>query len=169
MTNNRVEEILVEGLKQLIKKYDWLEVRYEYSEERGVFLVSYGPKSETSGSEDFALDAIAFEDRVNDLFGDDAPLFCNGEELFELSPSAHIQCRCLCSIAESHQQYFREYFCSEQVSVHLLQANLSPFCISYNKNVHGVLHNHRNTHDAHQWLSFEQLDVLKINAAYYKR
>lgn len=89
MTNNRVEEILVEGLKQLIKKYDWLEVRYEYSEERGVFLVSYGPKSETSGSEDFASDAIAFEDRVNDLFGDDAPLFCNGEELFELSPSAH--------------------------------------------------------------------------------
>lgn len=89
MTNNRVEEILVEGLKQLIKKYDWLVVRYEYSEERGVFLVSYGPKSETSGSEDFASDAIAFEDRVNDLFGDDAPLFCNGEELFELSPSAH--------------------------------------------------------------------------------
>ena len=34
MTNNRVEEILVEGLKQLIKKYDWLEVRYEYYEER---------------------------------------------------------------------------------------------------------------------------------------
>ncbi len=89
MTNNRVEEILVEGLKQLIKKFDWLEVRYEYSEERGVFLVSYGPKSETSGSEDFASDAIAFEDRVNDLFGDDAPLFCNGEELFELSPSTH--------------------------------------------------------------------------------
>lgn len=89
MTNNRVEETLVEGLKQLIKKYDWLEVRYEYSEERGVFLVSYGPKSETSGSEDFASDAIAFEDRVNDSFGDDAPLFCNGEELFELSPSAH--------------------------------------------------------------------------------
>lgn len=87
MTNN--EEILVEGLKQLIRKYDWLEVRYEYSEERGVFLVSYGPKSETSCSEDFASDAIAFEDQVNDLFGDDAPLFCNGEELFELSPSAH--------------------------------------------------------------------------------
>ena len=89
MTNNRVEETLVEGLKQLIKKYDWLEVRYEYSEERGVFLVSYGPKSETSCSEDFASDAIAFEDQVNVLFGDDAPLFCNVEELFELSPSAH--------------------------------------------------------------------------------
>lgn len=81
---------LIEGLESLVAKYDWLTIKYEYSEVRGVYLVSYSSVNNTNFSEDFLIDSINFEDRMCDTFGDDAPLFCDEEELFKLSIAAEI-------------------------------------------------------------------------------
>ena len=33
---------------------------------------------------------MEFEDRMNDIYSDDAPLFCDEERLFRLSPAAEV-------------------------------------------------------------------------------
>lgn len=78
---------LTKGLEKLAKKYDWLSVEYEYRERRGVYLVSYNVPKEHDSIE-FARDAMAFEDKMNDLFDDEAPLFCDNKGLFSLSQDA---------------------------------------------------------------------------------
>ena len=78
---------LTNGLEEMVNKYHWLSAKYEYNARRGVYLVSYF-FPDGYDSLDFVKDAMAFEDEVNDLFADNAPLFCDNEELFSLSKSA---------------------------------------------------------------------------------
>ncbi|MBR6077633.1 MAG: hypothetical protein IKP63_04715 [Paludibacteraceae bacterium] len=73
---------------EMLAKYDWLTFKYEYSDRRHVYLVSYSPIDKIELSDEFNRDAMAFEDRMNYLYGDDAPLFCDEESLFTLSNQA---------------------------------------------------------------------------------
>lgn len=81
---------LREWLELMVAKYTWLSVRYEYNAARGCFLVSFYPEDMTAESSAFCRDALAFEDKMNEELGDDAPLFCDGESLFKLSPEAEL-------------------------------------------------------------------------------
>ena len=88
MKDLEVERILRQYAEDLVSRYTWLTIRFEYSEKRSVYLVSYSPKCLISGKTALINEMMDFEDRMNDVYGDDAPLFCKDEELFKLSPEA---------------------------------------------------------------------------------
>ena len=71
-------------------KYEWLTVKFEYNDRRGTYLVSFYPCSKIEESDQFNIDAMAFEDEMNDIYGDMAPLFCDEESCFRLSGDAEV-------------------------------------------------------------------------------
>ena len=85
-----LEQILRRWAQDLVSRYTWLTIRFEYSERRGVYLVSYSPSEKIDESESFARETMEFENRMNDLYDDHAPLFCDEEELFKLSSEAEV-------------------------------------------------------------------------------
>ena len=85
-----VERALRQYAEDLVSRYPWLTIRFEYSEKRSVYLVSYSPAQKINENESFIRESMAFEDRMNDIYDDDAPLFCDDEELFKLSPEAEV-------------------------------------------------------------------------------
>ncbi|WP_290090948.1 hypothetical protein [uncultured Duncaniella sp.] len=86
----RIDEIksrLYKWSKMITTAYLGLKVRFEYSMSRGVFLVSLYT-DDVDDMERFSADVMAFEDEMEALYGYDAPLFCDNEELFSLSQEA---------------------------------------------------------------------------------
>ena len=51
-------------------------------------MVSYYPIERIDQCDEFCLEASDFEDSINLEYLDDAPLFCDDERLFRLSPNA---------------------------------------------------------------------------------
>lgn len=88
MKKTELENILNAWFEDMLSKYDWLSFKYEFDEKRNVFLVSYFPADKINTNDEFCRDAMAFEDKVNYLYGDDAPLFEDEETLFPLSEKA---------------------------------------------------------------------------------
>ena len=88
MKDLELEMILRNWARSMVSRYTWLTLRFEYNKKRDVYLVSYSP--EEKAGDDFVTEAIAFEDRMNELYGDYAPLFCYDERLFRLSPAAEV-------------------------------------------------------------------------------
>ena len=83
-----IEKQLRTWFAQMTKKYSWLRIKFEFNENRGVFMVSFSPVSQIELSNDFNLDAIKFADEMNERYGNDAPLFTDEETLFKLSADA---------------------------------------------------------------------------------
>ena len=90
MIDELVKKEIIEWSKEMLTKYEWLRVKFEFNAKRGVYLVSFSPKSQILLSDEFNLEAMRFEDELYDLYGDNAPLFTDEEELFELSDTAEI-------------------------------------------------------------------------------
>ena len=88
MKNNEVETALYAWAQDMVQKYTWLTIRYEYSDTRNRYLVSYSPSGIIEDNEDFCRESMSFEDYMNLTFFDDAPLFCDDERLFHLSEKA---------------------------------------------------------------------------------
>ena len=82
-----IRDRLVEWAKLITSKYAGLKIRFEYSEARCVYLVSLCP-DESMDMESFSREVMSFEDEMEELYGYDAPLFCDNEELFHLGPEA---------------------------------------------------------------------------------
>ena len=76
--------------KRITRKYGWLTVKFEFSDRYDTYLVSFYPSSIIENSDQFNIDAMAFEDKMNDQFGDMAPLFCDEESCFKLSNKAKV-------------------------------------------------------------------------------
>ena len=74
----------------MVEKYDWLTIKYEYSDFYHTFLVGFSPLGIIDNHNDFNRDALAFEDLMTAEFGDNAPLFTDEEELFSLSAEATV-------------------------------------------------------------------------------
>lgn len=87
MKTEEIRNKLMSWSRQITSAYLGLQVRFEYSESRGVFLVSLYT-DEIDDMERFSIDVMSFEDEMEDMYGYDAPLFCDNEELFRLSSKA---------------------------------------------------------------------------------
>lgn len=85
-----IEKQLRTWFAQMTKKYSWLRIKFEFNENRGVFMVSFSPVSQIELSNDFNMDAMKFADEMNEQYGNDAPLFTDEESLFKLSSNAVI-------------------------------------------------------------------------------
>lgn len=88
MKKYEVEQALREWAQEMVQKYAWLTIRYEYSDTRNRYLVSYSPSEIIEENEEFCRESMSFEDYMNLTFFDDAPLFCDDERLFHLSEKA---------------------------------------------------------------------------------
>lgn len=86
MSNNILTTLKV-GIQELIDKYPWLSIMYEYNQVRGVYLVSY-IFNKGVDTLDFIEDSMKFENEINTTFGINAPLFCDNQELFQLTEKA---------------------------------------------------------------------------------
>lgn len=87
MIIDEIKSRLYQWSKVITSAYPGLKVRFEYSESREVFLVSLYTAS-VDNMERFSEDVMVFEDEMEYLYGDNAPLFCDNEELFSLSQKA---------------------------------------------------------------------------------
>jgi hypothetical protein len=90
MRDSNLEATLRNWFKNMVNRYRWLSIKFEYNEKRGVYLVSYAPISEISANDDFISESMAFEDKMNALYGDNAPLFCDEEKYFKMSVNAEV-------------------------------------------------------------------------------
>ena len=91
MKDLEVERTLRQWAKDLVSRYTWLTIRFEYNERREAYLVSYYPEWKIEEDEDFVIESGAFEDRMNEQYDEfRAPLFCYEEKLFKLSPHAEV-------------------------------------------------------------------------------
>lgn len=83
-----IEQDLVRMLKQLTTEFPWLSARYEYRKSWATFLVSYAPSCTMFSDDNILNRMMVLEDKLIDKYGDDAPLFCEEENLFTLSTDA---------------------------------------------------------------------------------
>lgn len=119
----KIEEIrnkLMSWSQQITSAYIGLKVRFEYSESRGVFLVSLYT-DEIADIERFSVDIMSFEDEMEDMYGYDTPLFCDNEELFTLSSEAEIVVG-ISEIPSSQKWHFQIEDLFEGISCHNLAA-----------------------------------------------
>lgn len=75
---------------QLKVKYPWLEIRYEFSSDWDTYLVSYRPMDKVYEDGELVQQIEKLEDELISKYGDDAPLFCEGDRLFVLSDAAEV-------------------------------------------------------------------------------
>ena len=85
-----MKQIIKDWAEGMVQRYNWLVVKYEYSNKFGTFLVSFSPIEKIDIDEDFNKDALEFNDKMVALYGDSAPLFTDEERLFSLSQNADI-------------------------------------------------------------------------------
>lgn len=90
MNKENIEKQLRTWLEQMVKKYSWLRIKFEFSEVESVYMVSFSPLSHIELSDNFNRDAMLFADKMNAEYGVEAPLFTDDEELFRLSEAAEI-------------------------------------------------------------------------------
>lgn len=83
-------QIIKEWGETMVEQFNWLTIKYEYSEFYRTVLVSFSPLEIIDNDDDFNRDTLIFEDAMTAEFGDDAPLFTNEEKLFTLSDDALI-------------------------------------------------------------------------------
>lgn len=90
MIKDTIEQQLREWFTQMTNQYSWLRIKYEFNENRDVFMVSFAPTSKIELSDEFNLAALKFADDMNARFSNNAPLFTDEELLFKLSDNAEV-------------------------------------------------------------------------------
>ena len=90
MKNEIIKEQLNTWFSQMLQKYTWLSIKFEYNDLEKCFMVSFSPKFIISQDEGFCKEALTFENEMNEVYGDYAPLFCDDEDLFTLSSDAEL-------------------------------------------------------------------------------
>ena len=88
MKKEIIKEQLNTWFSQMLQKYTWLSIKFEYNDLEKCFMVSFSPKFIISQDEGFCKEALTFENEMNKAYGDYAPLFCDDEDLFTLSSEA---------------------------------------------------------------------------------
>lgn len=85
---SNVRYTLESMLRRLCYEFPWLSARFEFQEDWGTYLVSYAPSERIYQDKDALLRMRELENKLQDNYEDDAPLFCIGERLFTLSADA---------------------------------------------------------------------------------
>lgn len=78
----------MEWFEEMTSKYSWLSFRYEFSTKLGTYIVGFYPSDKVDSSDEFCLDAIQFEEKMSEIYGEEAPLFGNEEDCFTFSVNA---------------------------------------------------------------------------------
>lgn len=106
MEKQEIVRKLREWFNTMLLKYEGLTFKYEYSSRRDVYLVSYMAAESILSDETFCGDVMSFEDRIDFLYGDSAPLFTENEDLFHLSENANIVTGSNCSFVQNETKVY---------------------------------------------------------------
>ena len=87
-----MEKTIKEWAINMVRTYTWLTIKFEYSERFRTILIDLVYLPQYGNDADFHRDALAFNDKMCKVYGDDAPLFTNNEKLFKLSDKAQVIC-----------------------------------------------------------------------------
>lgn len=90
MMDYQQERQLQNWFRKMVGMFPGLSFKYEYSDKRGVYLVSANVNTEDVRYEEYCAASMQFEDEMNNQYVDSAPLFTDNEELFLLSHAALI-------------------------------------------------------------------------------
>ena len=90
MISQEIENQLQEWFEGMMSKYPIRAFKYEYNEKRRTYLVSTTIDINDVKYDAYCEEAMRFEDFIVDLYGDDAPLFTDNEQLFLLSADAYV-------------------------------------------------------------------------------
>lgn len=82
-----IKQSLTSWCKAITSKFFCLKVRFEFNDDMKVYLVSLNT-NQVENLEELSREVLSFEGELVQLYGDDAPLFCDNEELFQLSDKA---------------------------------------------------------------------------------
>ena len=88
MIQEEIRGKLVAWFDKMMTKFEWLSIKFEYSDKLRSYLVSFSPSSKIEESDEFCAESMNFEDEMNNQYGDSAPLFCDDEKYFKLSDKA---------------------------------------------------------------------------------
>lgn len=109
--NSKIEKELRDWFNYLVSRYRWLIIKFEYSETRSVFLVSFSPTDKINECEPFIKESAEFEDLMNARYGNSSPLFCDDEKYFSLSPSAEVITFETVNMEKTKMELTPEYLC----------------------------------------------------------
>lgn len=85
MKKEKVERDLQIWFKYITDRYRGLEIKFGWSQSRGIFLVSFLTTNlDSLFYTKFSVEALNFADQMNEVYGKDAPLFTDNEELFSV-------------------------------------------------------------------------------------
>lgn len=90
MKQQKIKNELIAWFKIITSRFQWISVKYEYSDKLKSFLVSFSPSDKINESDEFCIEAMRFENEMNEKYGDNAPLFCDDEKYFTLSEHSEI-------------------------------------------------------------------------------
>ncbi len=88
MKIQEVENRLVAWFDKMLTLYPSLSFRYEYSKEHGTYLVSYDAPANVLSNDNFCNEVIRFENELDMLFGENAPLLTEKDMWFAVSELA---------------------------------------------------------------------------------
>lgn len=85
-----MEQMIKDWATVMVNHFSWLTIKFEFSEKYRTFLVDFVYSSEYDDCDEFNVQAMSFNDKLIDLYHDDAPLFTDNGELFTLSAAATV-------------------------------------------------------------------------------
>ena len=88
MKNPKIENVLREWAKDMVSRYDWLTILFEYSEYRRHYWCRTIPSSASTSAMSSALRLPTSRTASTLNTSTMPPLFCDDERLFRLSPNA---------------------------------------------------------------------------------
>lgn len=109
--NSKIEKELRDWFNYLVSRYRWLSIKFEYSEARSVYLISFSPTDKIKECEPFIKESAEFEDLMNARYGNSSPLFCDDEKYFSLSPNAEVITFETVNMEKKKMELTPEYLC----------------------------------------------------------
>lgn len=85
-----MEQKIIEWAEQMVKSFSWLTIKVERRKEFGTCLVDLVYSVEHGDDEEFNREALAFEETMTRLYGDNVPLFTDNGALFTVSDAAMV-------------------------------------------------------------------------------
>lgn len=85
-----MEQMIKDWATVMVNHFSWLTIKFEYSEKYRTYLVDFVYPSEYNDCDEFNVQALSFNDKLIDIYHDNAPLFTDNGELFTVSAAATV-------------------------------------------------------------------------------
>lgn len=121
----QIEKQLKNWFNQMLVKYTWLKIKYEYNDAKECFLVSFYTSSNLEYPDSFDKEVLMFEEDMDNQYGDYSPLFCDNETLFKLSSNAKVAHTQTANFTEVHNETFVKM---KKIDLSVVMSDFHQYC-----------------------------------------